>query len=568
MATDSNSVAIDPSLSIVDTHSPALATRLRSDSDQAKVIDPQLSQAEPLPLTLQVTDTAIGGASPTLSRQTSDTADTLRPLDAVSPSQESLASPARERLPSITQLTQQLTTHSLPALAEAATQQEARSQAYHHHSHSYGSNGPQSPLLSHHQQSPVTFPAFPNGLNARSPTTAISDTPYYQSPQTYGQPYGFYAHRRPSTAADQPATVPPSLPSASSSGDSMGPTGSSMDGYSTAHTTPIDPSQSTDTTPRANPGMLPPPGGFKCPYEGCNALPFQTQYLLTSHKNVHSQDRPHYCPVKDCPRGEGGKGFKRKNEMIRHGLVHKSPGYVCPFCPEREHKYPRPDNLQSLFAAQISLQPSQSMSHDDCIATTLTSIFVFTSFLTQIQPAFQETAPPGSPGAIDKAVAMLNLMGPISTFFAQYQGEIAASQLHFFEGDYLPKVEDLPVPAEAERGLDAVAALCDKSTHRELYAAAVKGLRHAYRIVALNPGTIGGRFGWIIGEEAISMANCVYRRLPEALIVLAYWAASLIPWPHWWGTDFAVMIILEVDQTLSEEYGHLLEWPRSRLLYR
>jgi hypothetical protein len=32
--------------------------------------------------------------------------------------------------------------------------------------------------------------------------------------------------------------------------------------------------------------------------------------------------------------------------MIRHGLVHESPGYVCPFCPDREHRYPRPDNLQ------------------------------------------------------------------------------------------------------------------------------------------------------------------------------------------------------------------------------
>ncbi|KAF4956622.1 hypothetical protein FSARC_11527 [Fusarium sarcochroum] len=50
--------------------------------------------------------------------------------------------------------------------------------------------------------------------------------------------------------------------------------------------------------------------------------------------------------LKGCPRSEGGKGFKRKNELIRHGLVHDSPGYVCPFCPEREHKYPRPDNLQ------------------------------------------------------------------------------------------------------------------------------------------------------------------------------------------------------------------------------
>lgn len=35
--------------------------------------------------------------------------------------------------------------------------------------------------------------------------------------------------------------------------------------------------------------------------------------------------------------------------MIRHGLVHDSPGYVCPFCPDREHKYPRPDNLQRYF---------------------------------------------------------------------------------------------------------------------------------------------------------------------------------------------------------------------------
>ncbi|KAJ4990453.1 C2H2 type zinc finger protein [Stagonosporopsis vannaccii] len=87
-------------------------------------------------------------------------------------------------------------------------------------------------------------------------------------------------------------------------------------------------------------------GTYKCEEPGCTALPFQTQYLLNSHANVHSQTRPHFCPVKGCPRSEGGKGFKRKNEMIRHGLVHQSPGYVCPFCPDREHKYPRPDNLQ------------------------------------------------------------------------------------------------------------------------------------------------------------------------------------------------------------------------------
>ncbi|KAN0080994.1 hypothetical protein V8E54_004198 [Elaphomyces granulatus] len=87
-------------------------------------------------------------------------------------------------------------------------------------------------------------------------------------------------------------------------------------------------------------------GQYRCTYPGCTATSFQTQYLLNSHANVHSTDRPHFCPVEGCNRGEGGKGFKRKNEMIRHGLVHDSPGYVCPFCPNQQHRYPRPDNLQ------------------------------------------------------------------------------------------------------------------------------------------------------------------------------------------------------------------------------
>jgi hypothetical protein len=56
---------------------------------------------------------------------------------------------------------------------------------------------------------------------------------------------------------------------------------------------------------------------FKCTYSGCTAAPFQTQYLLNSHANVHSSSRPHFCPVEHCNRGPGGKGFKRKNEMIR-----------------------------------------------------------------------------------------------------------------------------------------------------------------------------------------------------------------------------------------------------------
>ncbi|ERT00679.1 hypothetical protein HMPREF1624_01909 [Sporothrix schenckii ATCC 58251] len=125
----------------------------------------------------------------------------------------------------------------------------------------------------------------------------------------------------------------------------------------TSHMQPHSPNGQHMPPPLAHPQQPPlqrPPqpshttaqGPYKCEVPGCTAAPFPTQYLLNSHANVHSSARPHYCPVPGCPRSETGKGFKRKNEMIRHGLVHQSPGYVCPFCPDREHKYPRPDNLQ------------------------------------------------------------------------------------------------------------------------------------------------------------------------------------------------------------------------------
>jgi len=65
------------------------------------------------------------------------------------------------------------------------------------------------------------------------------------------------------------------------------------------------------------------PHGYSCDFPGCTAPPFQTQYLLNSHTNVHSNQRPHFCPVDNCPRGPGGQGFKRKNEMIRYAYTPK-----------------------------------------------------------------------------------------------------------------------------------------------------------------------------------------------------------------------------------------------------
>jgi len=199
-------------------------------------------------------------------------------------------------------------------------------------------------------------------LNHPSPTnTRIEGHDMYAQSHSSAS-FSIPNHGNPRRTSSQHVRPPPFIPTMTSS--SMG-TASSTDTmnshqshhslesgvYTTSHTTPMgSTSSSLDGTPKSSVPRLQSStsatGGFLCDHPGCAAPPFQTQYLLNSHANVHSSSRPHYCPVKGCPRGEGGKGFKRKNEMIRHGLVHDSPGYVCPFCPLREHRYPRPDNLQ------------------------------------------------------------------------------------------------------------------------------------------------------------------------------------------------------------------------------
>ncbi|KAJ9270192.1 hypothetical protein DTO271D3_1490 [Paecilomyces variotii] len=148
------------------------------------------------------------------------------------------------------------------------------------------------------------------------------------------------------------STVKPELPYMTSPYEPSPHIPQAVNSPATSYPTPTEPKTVNEpersiypSAPSQSNGPVP-AGSFKCSYPGCTAPPFQTQYLLNSHANVHSQERPHYCPLPGCPRGVGGKGFKRKNEMIRHGLVHNSPGYECPFCKEQQHLYPRPDNLQ------------------------------------------------------------------------------------------------------------------------------------------------------------------------------------------------------------------------------
>ncbi|KAI9824483.1 MAG: hypothetical protein M1826_007346 [Phylliscum demangeonii] len=204
------------------------------------------------------------------------------------------------------------------------------------------------------QTSPDVVPMSPPG--AYDDGRDVSDSPPSPDPGHLGS-HPYYYNRRPSHASENgppyaPLTIPDSPYPPLALTDGNGGSGGSAPFADTIPmhlgTSPPDQPLVGQPVPRrareANGDAA--EKWFACTYPGCNARPFPTQYLLNSHANVHSQDRPHFCVVPGCPRGPGGKGFKRKNEMIRHGLVHASPGYVCPYCPDREHRYPRPDNLQ------------------------------------------------------------------------------------------------------------------------------------------------------------------------------------------------------------------------------
>lgn len=259
------------------------------------------------PLRLQTTSAPAAGVpaasagedslakSPTLSKHMIN----LAPVQATSPTTEASATPARkESLPSFQHLS------NLADIASSQRPQQPQQdgrppvQHAHQHSHSFSSTTSQSPIVSYHpsytnsaQTSPASFHTF----GARSPTSTEGFSNY--SPSQYpGNAY--YTDRRISVAHESGPTYPtpvPSLPSQPSSGESqIGNAGATPDGYSTAHTTPID-QGSLGPDGMLRPILPPPPGmaitqvgGFLCDYPGCTALPFQTQYLLRYVQTLRS----------------------------------------------------------------------------------------------------------------------------------------------------------------------------------------------------------------------------------------------------------------------------------------
>ena len=155
----------------------------------------------------------------------------------------------------------------------------------------------------------------PGMFSAPSPAMSPPDTrtPYfYSNPRQL--PPQVLAVSTPSTLYDAPTPSAMPIQSPASSAARSYPTPNEQD-----HQTNMETDSASQINGEIEGEAQYASGNFRCTFHGCTAAPFQTQYLLNSHANVHSSNRPHFCHVKECPRGPGGKGFKRKNEMIRHG---------------------------------------------------------------------------------------------------------------------------------------------------------------------------------------------------------------------------------------------------------
>lgn len=293
-------------LSLNDSDPPSLNTEKKP---QWNTIPPPLRPASLVPQHDEDHEDSLA-KSPLLSQFTIDGRDadpntTLAALHTTSPPRPPIGSPeGRQTLPSLT-----------TALGDAGSPYSASSP---HLSRSASSQfgGPLSSIAS--AMSPPNYSSNPHLWRTSRERANSTSTP---SDYTVSTPHSAWTSQSPaaslptplsSTSSNIPSTIPSQpLPPSTTSAASSNTTNGALP--SQTHPPPSEHGANSAISSAAAAIN----GIFRCTVPGCTAAPFQTQYLLNSHANVHSDTRPHFCPVKNCPRGPGGQGFKRKNEMIR-----------------------------------------------------------------------------------------------------------------------------------------------------------------------------------------------------------------------------------------------------------
>lgn len=192
-----------------------------------------------------------------------------------SPSVDAPRSPNQTRLPGFSEMDK---------LADAAIQEgDSLVNGFHQHRQSFssatGPPGRSPPTIGPHVQS-ISPPGIPSSWSHVSPVSANGDTsPQDAFVKTFSTPGAFPPtpgfQRRPSQASE---TSPQAYGSVNA-----GPTPESDSTPGEGHRMSIDVNSRTLPLPVMGGVQHIPPhgaGSFKCDFPGCNAAPFQTQYLL------------------------------------------------------------------------------------------------------------------------------------------------------------------------------------------------------------------------------------------------------------------------------------------------
>jgi hypothetical protein len=206
-----------------------------------------------------------------------------------------------------------------------------------------------------------------------------------------------------------------------------------------------------------------------------------------------------------------------------------------------------------------------SSTTDDCMAAALAGILILFASM-----AFHQLADKNSPTPVDKAAEILRLLAGVGAFFESRRSEIATSAAGILMVFYSLPDPSIVLADDVQASLCGLQDLC-AAEHltpgmRMFFSTMIDGLYECFRATAQRPREVGHRLRWIIPPHAQKLAEVLDAKCPEALLIVAHWAADFADWPGaWWAARLGRDIVEEVEQILEPHLKQYLQWPLKQI---